>query len=231
MSDIKWHVPFSPTIMETTVSEKFLSIVNKVGDEVLNDEEKSNKFDFSDNLVGKVHKEVKIPLEDDEQDYVNGELKDACILYFNKMNENGHKIQLYANNNQHFDITQKNINITQSWIVSQYKNEYNPWHTHSGDISAVIYLKIPEGMNDFVKKEMEDHYPSSGMIQFMTGEKQSFRKDIINFIPEVGKFLIFPSWLKHSVFPFYIDGERRSMSFNARYFDAKQAKLFKRRNK
>jgi len=65
----------------------------------------------------------------------------------------------------------------------------------------------------------------------MTGEKQSFRKDIINFIPEVGKFLIFPSWLKHSVFPFYIDGERRSMSFNARYFDAKQEKLFKRNKK
>ena len=66
----------------------------------------------------------------------------------------------------------------------------------------VIYLKIPEGMNDFVKKEMEDHYPSIGMIQFMTGEKQSFRNDIMNVVPEVGKFILFPSWLKHSVFPF-----------------------------
>ena len=47
-------------------------------------------------------------------------------------------------------------------------------------------------MNDFVKEEMKDHYPSSGMIQFMTGERQSFKKDTMNFIPEVGKFLIFP---------------------------------------
>tara|TARA_B100001996_G_scaffold383008_1_gene376800 strand:- start:970 stop:1665 length:696 start_codon:yes stop_codon:yes gene_type:complete len=231
MSEIEWHVPFSPTIMETTVSTKFLDIVNKVGNTVLNDEEKSNKFDWSDKLVGKVHKEVSIPLEDEEKDYVNNEIKQACIIYFKKMVENGHKLLLYADNNQSFDITQKNINITQSWIVSQYRNEYNPWHTHSGDISAVIYLKIPKGMNDFIEKEMEDHFPSSGMIQFMTGEKQSFRKDTMNFKPEVGKFVIFPSWLKHSVYPFYVGGERRSMSFNARYLDAKQAKLLKRINK
>ena len=215
MSDIKWHVPFSPTIMETTVSTKFLDIVNRVGDEVLNDEEKSNKFDWSNKLVGKVHKEVTIPLEDEDKDYVDNEIR----------------MKLVADNNKIFDVTTKDINITQSWIVSQYKNEYNPWHTHSGDISAVIYLKIPAGMNDFVKKEMEDHYPSSGMIQFMTGEKQTFRKDVMNFVPEVGKFVIFPSWLKHSVFPFYVGGERRSMSFNARYIDYKQQKLLKRNQK
>ena len=231
MSDIKWHIPFSPTIMETTVSSRFLDIVNRVGDEVLNDEEKSNKFDWSDKLVGKVHKEVLIPLKDEEEDYVNDELKLACIEYFEKMISNGHKLQMRASGSQSSDITKKSINITQSWIVSQYKNEYNPWHTHSGDISAVIYLKIPDGMNDFVKEEMKDHHPSSGMIQFMTGERQSFKKDTMNFIPEVGKFLIFPSWLKHSVFPFYVDGERRSMSFNARYFDTKQEKLFKRNKK
>ena len=31
-------------------------------------------------------------------------------------------------------------------------------------------------------------------------------------IPEEGKFLIFPSWLKHSVAPFYGEGERRTLS-------------------
>ena len=92
MSNIVWHQPFSPAIMETTVSNRFLDIVNKVGDEVLNDKEKSKKFDFSDNLVGKVHKEVKIPLVDDDQDYVNSEIKQACIKYFEKMISNGHKV-------------------------------------------------------------------------------------------------------------------------------------------
>ena len=35
-------------------------------------------------------------------------------------------------------------------------------------------------------------------------------------IPEEGKFLIFPSWLKHSVGPFYGEGERRTLSANFR---------------
>jgi len=104
-----------------------------------------------------------------------------------------------------------------SWIVSQYKGEYNPWHTHGGDFSGVIYLKIPEGMNKAYDKEFKDHYPSTGLIEFMYGEKADFRSDNLKFLPRVGMMLIFPSWLKHSVYPFYVDGERRSMSFNAHY--------------
>ena len=64
---------------------------------------------------------------------------------------------------------------------------------------------------------MEDHYPVSGMIQFTYGESANLRSDTLTFKPEVGQFLIFPSWLKHSVYPFYCDGERRSMSFNVYY--------------
>jgi len=113
--------------------------------------------------------------------------------------------------------TIENIRLDQSWIVSQYQGEYNPWHTHSGNFSGVIYLKIPEGMNEVYEKEFRDHYPASGLIEFMYGEKSDFRSDNLKFIPEVGMMLIFPSWLKHSVYPFHCDGERRSMSFNAYY--------------
>ena len=35
-------------------------------------------------------------------------------------------------------------------------------------------------------------------------------------VPEEGKFLIFPSWLNHSVAPFYGEGERRTLSANFR---------------
>ena len=34
----KYHEIFSPTIMESEVSQKFLDIVNKVGDNILSDE-------------------------------------------------------------------------------------------------------------------------------------------------------------------------------------------------
>ena len=221
------HEPFSPLIIETSVPEKFVNIINKVGDEVLNDETKSAKWDWSNNLVGKVHKEVQIPIVNkDDGDYCKHIMKTMCITYLKNMI--GRKKAFIENDiilhhpiRGNLNPTNENINISQSWIVSQYKGEYNPWHQHSGHLSAVIYLKLPKGMMDFYKKEEQDHYPVGGTIQFMFGEKQNFRSDTLTFRPEVGKMLVFPSWLKHSVYPFDVDGERRSMSFNAYYVEKK----------
>ena len=52
----KFHEPFSPTILETTVPQRFVDIVNDVSDDVLSSEEKSKKWDWSHKLVGKVNK-------------------------------------------------------------------------------------------------------------------------------------------------------------------------------
>ena len=53
------HETFSPTILEFQVPDKFVDMVNLVGDAVLGDDKLSKQWDFSDNLVGKVSKEVK----------------------------------------------------------------------------------------------------------------------------------------------------------------------------
>ena len=223
MSDeVKFLEPFSATIMECEVPDRFIEIVNRVGDEVLSDDTTSAEWDFSENLVGKVSKEVQIPLTDkEERKYTLDFMKESCLLYlqrmieknrsyeWNKMTGIGTPVNLYP--------SIENIHLAQCWMVSQYKNEYNPWHKHSGNFSAVMYLKIPEGMNDFMDKEYNDHYPASGLIQFMYGEAQDFRSDTLMCKPEVGKMFLFPSWLRHSVYPFYCEGERRSLSFNAFY--------------
>ena len=223
MSDeVKFLEPFSATILERQVPDRFIEIVNKVGDEVLSDDTTSAEWDFSENLVGKVSKEVQIPLTDiEERKYTLDFMKESCLLYlqrmieknrsyeWNKMTGIGTPVNLYP--------SIENIHLAQCWMVSQYKNEYNPWHKHSGNFSAVMYLKIPEGMNDFMDREYNDHYPASGLIQFMYGEAQDFRSDTLMCKPEVGKMFLFPSWLRHSVYPFYCEGERRSLSFNAYY--------------
>ena len=223
MSDeVKFLEPFSATILERQVPDRFFEIVNQVGDEVLSDDTTSAEWDFSENLVGKVSKEVQIPLTDkEERKYTLDFMKESCLLYlqrmieknrsyeWNKMTGIGTPVNLYP--------SIENIHLAQCWMVSQYKNEYNPWHKHSGNFSAVMYLKIPEGMNDFMDWEYNDHYPASGLIQFMYGEAQDFRSDTLMCKPEVGKMFLFPSWLRHSVYPFYCEGERRSLSFNAYY--------------
>ena len=220
MSEDKFLEPFSPAILERQVPQKFIDIVNRVGDEVLSDETKSREWDFSENLVGKVRKEVQIPIVDKaEKKYCLDYMKESCLLFLQEMLKKNRTYEWNkltgVGTSQNLYPSLENIHLANSWIVSQYKGEYNPWHKHSGNFSAVMYLKIPEGMNDFMEKEYEDHYPSSGLIQFMYGESQDFRSDTLTCLPEVGKMYLFPSWPKHSVYPFYCEGERRSLSFNA----------------
>ena len=226
MNEVKFHTPFSPTIMEMEVPKKFIDIINKIGDEVLSDDRKSAQWDWSNHLVGKVHKEVQIPIVNKEDgEYCKNILKSSCLGYLKHMIGKGcgyiDNMVLHHPTLGNKNLTEDNINISQSWIVSQYKGEYNPWHQHSGHLSSVIYLRLPKGMEEFYQKEGEDHYPVGGAIQFMQGDKQDLRSDTLTFRPEVGKLLMFPSWLKHSVYPFDVDGERRSMSFNAYYVSKK----------
>ena len=215
-----WHEVFSPTILETTVPKKFIDIVNEVGDDVLNSEKRSASWDFSDKLVGKVHKEIQIPIRDkSDKKYLSDIMKQGCLDYLNYMMKTNRAYSWYKMVNTGPDYygppSINNIHLAQSWIVSQYAGEYNPWHKHSGDFSAVIYLKLPDGMEEEYKEDEKDHYPANGRIEFMYGEACDFRSDGVKFKPEVGKFLLFPSYLKHFVYPFNIEGERRSMSFNA----------------
>ena len=214
----KFHKPFSPMIMESTVPDKFVEIVNDTADKVLGSETASVEWDWSHKLVGKVHKEVQIPVRNKEhRELLFTTMRGACVDYLKESIKNN---TAYGWKKIAGDAvpTMDNIHMAHSWVVSQYAGEYNPWHHHSGDFSAVIYLKLPPKMNEEIKEDWKDHYPANGLIEFMFGENQGFRSDNLKFKPKVGKLLMFPSWLRHFVYPFKSEGERRSMSFNAHMF-------------
>ena len=214
----KFHKPFSPMIMESTVPDKFVEIVNDTADKVLGSETASVEWDWSHKLVGKVHKEVQIPVRNKEhRELLFTTMRGACVDYLKESIKNN---TAYGWKKIAGDAvpTMDNIHMAHSWVVSQYAGEYNPWHHHSGDFSSVIYLKLPPKMNEEIKEDWKDHYPANGLIEFMFGENQGFRSDNLKFKPKVGKLLMFPSWLKHFVYPFKSEGERRSMSFNAHMF-------------
>ena len=207
----KFHEPYSPAIMETEVPKRFVDIVNDIADEVLSDEKKSQQWDFSHRLVGKVNKEIQIPVSDKEnREFLFQTMKQGCLDYL-KYSLDKQRAHVYTHIVGRNEPTIENIHLTQSWVVSQYAGDFNPIHHHTADFSAAIYLKVPDDMID----DMDDHAPAKGMIEFAFGDTQNFRNDSVKFKPEVGKFLVFPSWLKHFVYPFTCKGERRMMSFNA----------------
>ncbi|MEQ9410085.1 MAG: putative 2OG-Fe(II) oxygenase [Fuerstiella sp.] len=106
------------------------------------------------------------------------------------------------------------VRLQQFWVVSQYAETASPMHFHSGDISGVMYLKVPAGDSSQDQK----NYISgrqAGYINFLIGGKQRFSRSLISFRPVVGELLLFPAWLLHGAEPFRGSGERRSLAFNA----------------
>lgn len=103
------------------------------------------------------------------------------------------------------------------WVVRHFAETFSPVHFHSGDVSGVLYLALPDSIANEREEERKSYISArrAGYITFFIGGKQRFSKSLISFKPRVGDFYIFPGWLLHAVEPFRGEGERRSMSFNA----------------
>ena len=189
MKNIK---PFGPSIGKTKISNKFLNKLNKEFDS----KSKSKKIDFSSKLASQIKNELKISDKFIKQN-LEKELKFSVKKFL--LNENIKNI--------------KEIKILNLWVVRQFKGEYNPIHYHEGDLSGVGYLKLPKGMtsNKLVKNKK---LKTNGTIDFINGQKGFLSKSIYNVIPKIKEMLIFPNYLMHTAYPFNIDGERRSFSFN-----------------
>ena len=108
----------------------------------------------------------------------------------------------------------KNFNIISTWIVRQFKNEYNPSHWHNGHVSGVGYLKVPSNLGETLQKDKVIN--NNGKLEMVHGSKAFLCKPTFRVTPKVGDFYFFPHYLMHAVYPFFdSDEERRSVSFNA----------------
>ena len=191
MKNIK---PFGPSIGKTKISNKFFDKLNKE----FTVKSRSKKIDYSSKLASQIKNELKISHKFIKKN-LEKELKTNIKKFLS--NENVKNI--------------KEIKILNLWVVRQFKGEYNPIHYHEGDLSGVGYLRLPKGMtsNKMVKNKKSK---TNGTIDFINGQKGFLSKSIYNVVPKIKDLLIFPNYLMHTAYPFNIEGERRSFSFNAK---------------
>jgi uncharacterized protein (TIGR02466 family) len=185
---------FGPTLGKGKLSKKILKIINNHVDKTVI----SKKNDYSSKLVSQIKDEVKL----------NG-----TFIKKNLSKELIKNIKKYLEVSGVPNI--KEVKIIKLWVVRQFKNEYNPIHYHSGQLSGVGYLKIPKNMNQN-KVVKNKKVKTNGTIDFINGQKNFLSKSIYNLNPKIGDLLIFPNYLMHAAYPFNVDGERRSFSFNAK---------------
>ena len=190
---IKVVRPFGPSIARVKIPNDLIEILNSHVDKIISDEKKTKDLDLGSTLEGSVTQELKL-----ENDFITSSgyhkfLSDSVYTWI-KLSENK-------------EI--KKFDLINSWIVRQFQNEYNPIHYHSGSISGVGYLKMPKNLNKGKKKSK-----TNGTIDFIHGSRSLLNKSIFNHKPKVGDMIIFPNYLMHTAYPFNVDGERRSFSFN-----------------
>jgi uncharacterized protein (TIGR02466 family) len=185
---------FGPTIGKSKLSKKIIKALNNHVDK----SRLSKKNDYSSKLASQIKNEIKIP-----KVIVDKSLSKELIK----------NIKIYLNKSDVRKI--KEIKIINLWVVKQFKNEYNPIHYHGGQLSGVGYLKIPKNMNQnkLVKNKKTR---TNGTIDFINGQKNFLSKSIYNLNPKLGDLLIFPNYLMHTAYPFNVNGERRSFSFNVK---------------
>ena len=184
--------PFGPKLGKIKIPTKIVSLLNKEVDKIIKNKSKTKKSDYSNKVVGQVYQEIKI-----SKKFINRNLKKFI------------KNNIYNYLKKTIKVKPKKFMIKNLWVVRQFKNEYNPVHFHNGFVSAVGYLKIPKNLTNSRKK-----LKTNGTIDFISGTKTSLSNSIHNHVPKTGDMIIFPNNLMHTAYPFNVDGERRSFSFN-----------------
>jgi len=190
--------PFGPTIFKVKIPEKIIQELNNYIDTLIEDKERLKKLDHGAHLAGQVSQEFSL-----EKEFM---IKIGWGKFLAESTKQW--IQMSAQKK----ITE--FNIINSWIVRQFKNEYNPTHWHGGHISGAGYLKLPSEFGKPIQENKKTNF--NGKIQFIHGSEMFMCSSIANITPKIGDFYLFPNYLMHQVFPFSdTDEERRSISFNA----------------
>ena len=177
-----------------------------------------NAEDFSDKLVGQINRNEKsaqlnFPIDD--------EIGKEFSIVLQKL------ASTYMSNVTKEDYDAK---VNDAWTVHSYEGDYNPLHDHGTEtpigLSCIMYMKVPEQIASLPNpaEEFGGLNSSSGAVDgftYFTWGTNGMRD--VNMLrpiteeyvkPEVGTLIMFPSWLRHSVNPFFGDGERRTFSAN-----------------
>jgi len=184
-----------------------------------------NNVDHSEGLVGQIRQnkeksaQLTFPHKGDEVGEMFGSVLERLAKEFV--------------NRSMGEETECKTSIESMWTVHSYSGDYNPIHDHGTrtpmGVSCIMYLQVPRCIQTLGNpaEEFEGLNESSGAVDgftYLTWGTNGMRD--INMMrpiteeyikPEVGTLIMFPSWLRHGVMPFFSskeDDERRTFSAN-----------------
>jgi uncharacterized protein (TIGR02466 family) len=205
--------PFGPVVLKSTISDELHEILLRRANDIRKNKKTKKQNDQRKQLAGNLSEEYNyrgvFTLQ--EEKIVDEEL----IWLAHQFTFFSHKI----NNLPEYKFLKPEDIILQKplWVNFMKSGEWNPAHTHTGDISCVIYLQVPEEIfkeNSEAEHTKNSNTPSAGKIEFKYGENIGYSHTGNMIQPVVKDCYFFPANLTHMVYPFKSKVERISVSCN-----------------
>ena len=204
-------------LLEAQMPDAMVSGLNTYLDELMEQEDRTS---HAGTLVGQIGHGQQLTM-----DHNDPRLNDFCQMSGILATEYLKNFGSTGNN-----IGERHIDIDELWSVHSYERDYNPIHDHGNKtimgISCTSWTKVPEQILDQPPAGSHEYRlynasgDSDGCLAFNYGINSLLDVERLrppqSFVikPEVGKYLMFPSWLQHMVYPFEGDGERRTVAAN-----------------
>ena len=204
-------------LLEAWMPDAMVSGLNTYLDELMEQEDRTS---HAGTLVGQIGHGQQLTM-----DHNDPRLNDFCQMSGILATEYLKNFGSTGNN-----IGERQIGIDELWSVHSYERDYNPIHDHGTKtimgISCTSWTKVPEQILDQPTAGSPEYSlynasgNSDGCLAFNYGINSLLDVERLrppqSFVikPEVGKYLMFPSWLQHMVYPFEGDGERRTVAAN-----------------
>ena len=216
---MKTYFPYGPAIGHAKLPDELVNDLNKDCDNIVKDKELSKTQDFSSHLVGEVEQELLL-----SNDVVNKwgnwfgkQVREYVAAYFNQLTIPNQNIFSLPIEEALQAANKLQINAQAAWYIRSFTGDYNPLHTHGNcELTCVGFLKVPDLSGE--RKKTPHGKGSNGVLEVLnntgSSDNLSFENDSIGFTPKVGNWYVFPANLRHAVYPFKADGERRSFSIN-----------------
>jgi len=111
------------------------------------------------------------------------------------------------------------LKIESMWININHRYSYNSLHIHPNSyISGVYYVKTPENSGELVLRNpsnIQSMFTPSSVIKSFN----EFNSSKWTISPEVGKLVLFPSWIEHEVTQNLSNEDRISVAFNTNFYN------------
>ena len=226
-SKVQVHTLPSVLMFETELPEKMVITLNYYLNKLLEDKERPS---HAGTLVGQIHRGEQLTMDHEAE-----ELQEFRNLICNMGAD-------YINTfSQVTGVTvkPKDVDIDELWSVHSYEVDYNTIHDHGTKtimgISTTCWTKVPKQIGQKGEAAHSSEYTlygdsgaCDGFLAFNYGRNEIMNAERLrppqsaSIQPKVGRLLMFPSWLQHMVYPFFGEGERRTVAANLNCWDVQE---------